>query len=107
MSMKNAGIKVAKHLNSLIIQRRAPIFAGRYTVRVDNGKSPEGPFGIFAFNNNGWITDADDYKRMEELHENYSKMRAEDVIRTDDKDAEDEAGRQPGDEDPTNDDIPF
>lgn len=68
LSMKSTQLKVARELNGLIKLRKAPIFAGKYTVETKTEKNAKGSYKQFVVKNAGWVTE-EEFKIGRELFE--------------------------------------
>lgn len=57
LSLKSSGIKHAMSLNGLIKLRNAPLWGGKYSVKVMDEPGPQGPFPNFSIKSAGWVAD--------------------------------------------------
>lgn len=84
LSFKASGIKVAKALNGLIVNRFRPIFAGRYSITTDTELKPK-PHKIFKVANAGWVSE-EDAKLGETLYEAVKDLDTTSSIHRDEED---------------------
>lgn len=59
LSLKGAGLKMAKDLNTFISARNLPSFAGKYRLTTTQATNKKGTFFKFVVGNAGWVTKAD------------------------------------------------
>ena len=69
LRFKSSGLKVAKRLNAYQKRLDGPCFAGKYELTTKSDKKDKGNYEAFVVNPAGWVTDADEYKYAEQLHE--------------------------------------
>ncbi len=86
LSMKSSNITMAKKLNSFISARQAEIFAGVYTITVQQKMVPK-PHWLFDIKNAGWVPKPSElYTSLEAMFNAFKDKKLSD------------AGREPGDE---------
>lgn len=70
LSFKSSGIKVAKALNTLIQNRSAALYAGKYTIRSVDEKSAKGKFKNYQIKNAGWSESPEQLDILKQLADN-------------------------------------
>lgn len=92
ISFKGTGLKAAKQLNGLIVMRRKPIFAGKYSLTTAMSQNAKGKFAVWVVRNAGEAS-ATDLPIAEQAYEAF-RGKALEITR---EHAEDElAGEVPG-----------
>jgi hypothetical protein len=69
LSFKSSGLADATQLNMRIVERDAPLFAGKYRLTTELRRKNNFAWHAFKVENAGWVTDEGEYQMLEKLYD--------------------------------------